>query len=96
MTCHNGCKIHARCEGIVYVPFDYVVDEAYICKTCRLGEGGREWLEKAIEDGITQIKNENFEIMRRLTEIKMRIEKLENEDSKCGTRQTKLKESLKK
>ena len=94
MTCHNGCKVHARCEGIVYVPFDYVVDEAYICKTCRLGEGGREWLEKAIEDGITQIKN--FEIMRRLTEIKMRIEKLENEDSKCGKRQTKLKESLKK
>ena len=95
ISCDNGCKVHARCEGIVYVPFDYVIDEAYTCKTCRLGEGGRKWLEQDIKDGITKIRNDNLELMRRLTEIKIQLEKLENEDSKCGKRQRQLKDALK-
>ena len=48
-----------------------------------------------LNDGVKKIKNESREILRRLTEIKIQIEKKETEDSMCGLRQIKLKEYLK-
>ena len=87
--------MHTRCEGIVYVPEDHVVEERYECNKCRLGENGSMWLKSLLNDGVKKIKNKSTEILRRLTEIKIQIEKKETEDSMCGLRQIKLKESLK-
>ena len=42
------------------------------------------------------VTDENRDIMIRLTEIKIQIEKIENEDMKCGERENRLKESMKK
>ena len=95
MTCHNGCNVHKRCEGIVHVPQDYLEPECYICNKCRIGKEGSEWLEQMIKDGIKELSDDSREIMRRLTEIKIQIEKEEHEESKCGERQKKLKESMK-
>ena len=54
-----------------------------------------KWLEDALKSGIKLITHENRDIKRRLTELKILIEKAENEDSKCGERQKQLKESMK-
>ena len=70
--------------------------ESYTCKKCMHGIGDQaSWLEAKLNDGIKNISNENRDIMRRLTEVKILIEKGENEDSKCGERQKQLKESMK-
>ena len=95
MTCHNGCNVHKRCEGIIHVPQDYLEPECFICNKCRIGKEGSAWLEQITKDGIKELSNESREIMRRLTEINIQIEKEENEESKCGERQRKLKESMK-
>ena len=95
ISCINGCKVHNRCEGIVYVPENYIEPETYVCKKCTLKEGGDKWLEKVLNDGIELITDKNRDIMRRLTELKIQIEKTENEDFKCGEREKKLKESMK-
>ena len=42
------------------------------------------------------VTDEHRDIMIRLTEIKIQIEKIENEDLKCGERENRLKESMKK
>ena len=94
LSCENGCKVHNRCEGIVYVPANYIEPETYTCKKCTFGNGGNEWLEKSLIEGISLVADENLEIMRKLTEIKIQIEKAENEDIKCGERENKLKESM--
>ena len=75
MTCHNSCKVHTRCEGIVYVSEDYEVEERYTCNNCKFGEHGKKSLEQLLKEGVDKIKNENREIMRRLTEINIQIEK---------------------
>ena len=93
MICHNGCNVHKRCEGIVQ---DYLEPECYICKKCMIGKDGSEWLEQVIKDGIKKVSDDSRDIMRRLTEINIQIEKEEHEESKCGERQKKLKESMKK
>ena len=95
LTCKNGCKVHNRCEGIVYVPHNYVEPEIYTCKKCNFELQGDEWLEKELKEGIKMVTDENRDIMRRLTEIKIEIEKIENEELKCGERENKLKESMK-
>ena len=95
IVCHNGCKVHKRCEGIVYEPENYMEPDMYICKKCIQGVVGKSWLEESIKDGIKLASNENRDIMRRLTEIKIEIEKVKNEDSKCGDRQKQLKNSMK-
>ena len=95
MICHNGCNVHKRCEGIIHVPQDYLEPECSNCNKCRIGKEGSAWLEQITKDGIKELSNGNREIMRRLTEIKIQIEKEENEESKCGERQIKLKESMK-
>ena len=95
ISCINGCKAHNRCKGIVYVPENYIEPETYVCKKCTLKEGGDKWLEKVLNDGIELITDKNRDIMRRLTELKIQIEKTENEDFKCGEREKKLKESMK-
>ena len=96
LTCKNGCKVHNRCEGIVYVPHNYVEPEIYTCKKCNFGLQGDEWIEKELKEGIEMVTDENRDIMIRLTEIKIQIEKIENEDLKCGERENRLKESTKK
>ena len=80
---------------MVYGPARYMEPEMYICKKCIQGVGGKSWLEESLKDGIKLVSNDNREIMRRLTEIKIEIEKVENEDSKCGERQKQLKNSMK-
>ena len=96
LTCKNGCKVHNRCEGIVYVPHNYVEPEIYTCKKCNFELQGDEWLERELKEGIKMVTDENRDIMRRLTEIKIEIEKIENEELKCGERENKLKESMKR
>ena len=61
-----------------------------------IGKDGSEWLEQVIKDGIKKVSDDSRDIMRRLTEINIQIEKEEHEESKCGERQKKLKESMKK
>ena len=61
-----------------------------------IGKDGSEWLEQMIKDGIKKVSDDSRDIMRRLTEINIQIEKEEHEESKCGERQKKLKESMKK
>ena len=95
MNCLNGCKVHNRCEGIVYVVVNYLEPETYISKKCTHGKGGNEWLEESLKEGIKMVLDENRDIMRRLTEIRIQIEKAENEDSKCVEREKNLKESMK-
>ena len=94
MTYKNGCKIHNCCEGIGfgYVPTNCIEPET--CKKCTFGNGGNEWLEKSLIKGISLVADENLDIMRKLTEIKIQIEKAENEDIKCGERENKLKDSM--
>ena len=57
MTCHNSCKVHTRCEGIVYVSEDYEVEERYTCNNCKLGEHGKKLLEQLLKEGVEKIKN---------------------------------------
>ena len=75
LTCHNGCKVHNRCEGIVYVPPDYLEPEIYICNKCRNGTDGSEWLEQLLKDGIKLVGDNNRDIMRQITEIRIEIKK---------------------
>ena len=51
---------------------------------------GSEWLEQVIKDGIKKVSDDSRDIMRRLTEINIQIEKEEHEESKCGERQKKV------
>ena len=95
LVCHNGCKVHNRCEGIVFVPDDYMEPEVYTCKKCISELWNNKSFEESLKDGIKLVSNDNRDIMRRLTEIKIQIEKAENEDSKLGERQKQLKESMK-
>ena len=78
----------------MYVPTNYIEPETYTCKKCTFGNGGNEWLEKSLIKGISLVADENLDIMRKLTEIKIQIEKAENEDIKCGERENKLKDSM--
>ena len=73
LTCKNGCKVHNRCEGIVYVPTNYIEPETYTCKKCTFGNGGNEWLENSLISGIRLVADKNLDIMRKLTEIKIQI-----------------------
>ena len=45
LVCHNGCRIHLRCEGKIY---DEVIPDNYECEKCKLKNGNRDWLEEHI------------------------------------------------
>ena len=82
--------MHNRCEGIFFVPDDYMEPEEYTCKMCISEVWNNKSLEESLKDGVKLVSNDNSDIMRRLTEIKIHIEKAENEDSKLGERQKQL------
>ena len=63
---------------------------------CKYGDGNIEWLKETLSNGLTLLTSSNQSLNVNLTKIKITIEKLEEEDSKCGTKQRILKESITK
>lgn len=87
-----GGTFHVRCEGIILMVDDQFQDE-YTCKKCIYGVGNSEWLEATLREGAHMLTDTNQQLSLKLTTLKMTIEKLEEEDSKCGPRQKLLKDS---
>ena len=91
----NECKIHVRCEGLVPVDADERMPENYICERCQTGSENKSWIETKLKSEKVQLTVQIVKLERQINEIKMKIEKAELEDSKCGPRQKMLKESAK-
>ena len=91
----NECEVHVRCEGLVPIDADERMPENYVCEKCRTGFGNKSWIETKLEKEKLQLTVKIVKVERQISELKMNIEKVELEDSKCGPRQKMLKESAK-
>ena len=96
IQCVNGHEVHIRCEGIVATEQNEEMPQNYLCLTCEKGTGNKSWIKERLEDGKLELTIKIGKLEKEITEKMMNIEKLENQDSKCGPRQNKLKESAKK
>ena len=96
IKCINGCQVHHRCEGLVPIESEDKIPENYLCKTCETESGNESWLEEMLLDAKLNLTVNIGKLERDLTENRMRIEKLELEDSKSGPRQNILKDSAKR
>ena len=85
-------KYHVRCEGIMLLDEDEI-PETYECKFCWLVDGNSSWLRKTLKNGVQMFTDRIQKLNVQKTQLKMHIEKLEEEDSHCGERQNTLKES---
>ena len=95
IECINDCKVHHRCEGLVPIEPEDKIPENYVCKTCETKTGNESWLEERLLDAKLNLTVKIGRLEKEITENRMRIEKLEKEDSKCGPRQNILKTSAK-
>ena len=93
-SCCKGCKIHLRCEGKI-LEDDCLPDE-YECEQCRTGDGNKIWLEEKVKDRKVNLEKKVELLKAKHNNIKMDIERLEEEESNIGPRQKKFKESCKK
>ena len=93
IECEKTCVIHLRCEGLIFLDGEEL-PENYTCKSCTSGNGNKEWLDLSIENGIQTFTHEIQKISVRLTQLKMKIEMIEEDE--YGAREKKLMEACKK
>ena len=91
--CYKGCSVHLRCEGKI-MEKDFL-EENYKCERCETGVGNRAWLEEKICAKKSELAKSVDKLKAKHNSISMEIEQLEEEESKIGPRQRKLKESCK-
>ena len=92
IECNNGCTLHHRCEGIVLLDGEELPN-SYDCKKC-LGFGiNSVWLQGTFKSGKLLLEDQIHSINTELRNINMKIENLEEVESKCGVRLAKLKEA---
>ena len=92
VKCQYSCVVHARCEGIILLDGEEL-PETFTCKRCDFKEGNREWLQATIQNGLLTFTHEIQKLSVRLTQLKMQIEIVEEDD--CGKRQQMLKDACK-
>lgn len=88
--------MHVRCEGIVVTEPNEEMAQNYLCSTCEKGMGNKSWIMEKLTDAKLHFTSKSVKLEKEITEKEMNIEKLKNQDSKCGPRQNRLKESAKK
>ena len=91
--CHNKCKIHLRCEGRTLE--DGSLPENYVCEECQTGATNKHWLEEKINERKNSFNEEVEKLKDEHNHITMKIEHIEEDESKVGPRQRRLKESCK-
>ena len=94
--CKTGCNIHIRCEGLAPTNEEGKnLAENYECKFCSTQISNDIWLHDTLAKRASDLSSNIHENSERLRRINMKIEHLEDEDSKIGPRQKRLKESMK-
>ena len=96
IECVNDCQIHMRCEGLVQIEAEEQMPQDYLCNRCETKSGNKSWIKKRLLDAKHDLTVKICQLEKEITEKRMKIAKLEQEDSKCGPRQNQLKESAKK
>jgi hypothetical protein len=94
--CKNMCSIHIRCEGVALIDPDDEIPSGYTCKKCAQGLGNKEWIEKALEDEMLNLKQKHNQVTTRKTSVKAEIIFHENTELQfSGPNQRLFKEALK-
>ena len=91
--CHNKCRIHLRCEGRILE--DKCLPENYECEKCQTGVSNKYWLEEKIIERKTFLESKVQKFKKEHNDIAVYIERIEEDESKIGPRQRKLKNACK-
>ena len=83
-----------RCEGKIFE--NECIPVEYKCEQCKTGFGNTAWLEDKIAERKVYFEEKVEVLKEKHNDIMMNIDILEEEESKIGPRQRKLKESCKK
>ena len=94
IKCKNGCKYHVRCEGIIRLN-DEEEPNNHECKKCKNFGTNETWLKGTLEEAHYIFTNEIHKINGALLETNMKLERLEEVETKVGDRQAKLKKTCK-
>ena len=94
IQCTNGCTLHLRCEGAIVLDGEKL-PSLYECKKC-IGFGPNAvWLQESLQNAKLLLADNIHNINTELRKITMKIEKLEEDELKCGPRLGKLREACK-
>jgi len=95
-TCKNMCSIHIRCEGVALIDPDDEIPSDYTCKKCATDSSNMEWIEKALETEMKNLKHKQNQVTKRIASVKAEIVFHENTELKfSGSHQRLFKEALK-
>ena len=89
--CVNDCSVHIRCEGLAPIEPGYSLPEKYECRKCLNEDSNKTWLKDTLDEESSNICQQIQDLDVKVTSLTMHIEKLEEDDSKCGKRQRQLK-----
>ena len=81
-TCKNMCSIHIRSEGVALIDPDDEIPSDYTCKKCATDSSNTEWIEKALETEMKNLKHKQNQVTKRIASVKAEIVFQENTELK--------------
>ena len=92
--CQNGCEYHLRCEGIIQLDENEIEPISFTCKKCKNFGTNKNRLKGTMAEAHQIFTDKIQKVNKSLLLTNMKLEQLEEVETKIGDRNAKFKKVL--